>query len=185
MDGAENPSERARIQTATDLMPSEPSSVAVLQARYEALSQRDSGPEDSMRVQLLRVRLDSDVELAIPVDHLDEVLVAADITRVPHAPAAVIGVVGHRGAILAVVDLGSLLGLHAAAPGPQALVIVSAEGHRIALAVPEVVGMESASAPELAPAPNLADKHGGLLCAVLGGSIGVLDVSRVVRGISA
>lgn len=184
MDGEQSASQPTKIQTAAELMPSAASDVAVLQSRRDALNRRGSGPQDCPQVRLLRIRLDADTELAIPAARLDEVLVAADVTRVPHSPASVIGVVSHRGAILAVIDLRSLIGLPPAAHRAEALVIVAVNGTRIALAVPEVMGMESVAETELAPPPNFADARGGLLSAVLAGSVGVLDVSAMVRAIS-
>lgn len=184
MDGEQSAARPPKIQTAAELMPSAPGDVAVLQSRHDALNRRDSGPQDCPQVRLLRVRLDADTELAIPTEYLDEVLVAADVTRVPHSPAAVAGVVSHRGAILAVIDLCSLIGLPPAAHRAEALVIVAVSGTRIALAVPEVMGMESVAESELAPPPNFADVRGSLLSAVLAGSVGVLDVSAMVHAIS-
>lgn len=49
------------------------------------------------------------LRVAFAIDDVQEVLAPRTVTRLFHAPAALLGVIGLRGEILPVIDLGSLL----------------------------------------------------------------------------
>jgi purine-binding chemotaxis protein CheW len=63
-------------------------------------------------------------EYAVPIELVREVVRVADITRVPHAPAHIRGVMNLRGRILPVVETRSRLGLQPIEPTPASRVVV-------------------------------------------------------------
>ncbi len=71
-----------------------------------------------------------------------EILPATSATRIPGAPAAVLGLVNVRGMLVTVVDAARAIGL---APGPEtargSLVLVELRSHPLALAVDEVLDL--------------------------------------------
>jgi len=66
--------------------------------------------------------------VAIPAAAVRTVLRPRPLTRLPHAPAALLGLAAHRGAALPVVSLARLLGREPGAPGPGARIVVVATG---------------------------------------------------------
>jgi purine-binding chemotaxis protein CheW len=115
------------------------------------------------------------VELyAVPVEHVLEVAELGDVTPVPGAPPAVLGVWNLRGQILPVLDLGGLLGL-ARSIEPRRLVVVEAAGRRAGLAVDEVrdvavlPGSTEETESELLGGATLTEA----------GLVGVVDVLRL------
>ena len=62
--------------------------------------------------------------LALPAGAVREVLRPRPLTRVPHAPPALLGLAALRGAALPVVSLAALTGRAAAAPSPAARILV-------------------------------------------------------------
>jgi purine-binding chemotaxis protein CheW len=115
------------------------------------------------------------VELyAVPVEHVLEVAELGDVTPVPGAPPAVLGVWNLRGQILPVLDLGGLLGL-ARSIEPRRLVVVEAAGRRAGLAVDEVrdvavlPGSTEETESELLAGATLTED----------GLVGVVDVLRL------
>lgn len=73
--------------------------------------------------------------LGVPLPEVLEVVTPRECTRLPGAPAAVLGLVNLRGRVVTVVDLAATAGL---APGPSApgrVVVVEHRGRRVGLAV--------------------------------------------------
>lgn len=82
---------------------------------------------------------------ALPLDAVREVVVAPErFTRVPHAGAAVKGVMTLRGRVVPVVDLPRLLALEGKEAGPGTKVVLLELGRRdLGLLVTEVAGIEA------------------------------------------
>lgn len=74
-------------------------------------------------LQLVVFRLDRE-EYAVPIDEVREVVRVTDVTRVPHAPQHIRGVMNLRGRILPIVEIRSRLGLSPAELTPASRVIV-------------------------------------------------------------
>jgi purine-binding chemotaxis protein CheW len=74
---------------------------------------------------------------ALPVEGVLEVIALGEITAVPGADPAVLGVSNLRGQIVAVVDLAAVLGLRAP-HAPQRIVVAEDGGRRVGLAVESV-----------------------------------------------
>jgi purine-binding chemotaxis protein CheW len=115
-----------------------------------------------------------------------EVVVLADRTTVPRAPAYVLGVANLRGHVVPVVDLGQVLGLPAR-PADASLRTIVLEHGGIQIAVPadEVLGLESfdniVPRDDSSPSP-----HGELALGFLRRSDGLatlLDVPRLVGAV--
>ena len=81
--------------------------------------------------------------LAVEVAEAREILTVEALTRVPGAPAHVLGVVSRRGALLPVLDLRPLLAepSRPLEPGAPSLVVETGDGP-VGLAVDRVLGLE-------------------------------------------
>lgn len=86
--------------------------------------------------------------LAVEAGAVREILQAGDITRVPGAAEAVLGLVNVRGTLVPVVDCARAFGSGSCA-GSSALVLVERRGRPVALAVDEVLDLVSAPASAL------------------------------------
>jgi purine-binding chemotaxis protein CheW len=117
-------------------------------------------------------------EYALPVDDVLEVAELGEVTPVPGAGSAVLGVRNLRGQVVPVVELAAVLGLEAGRE-PARIVIVEQGGRRAGLAVDGVAGVqqlpdgsEEADSPHLARA-TLDD----------GALVGVVDVASVLQAV--
>jgi purine-binding chemotaxis protein CheW len=124
----------------------------------------------------VRVRV-ADEHYALAVEDVLEVAELGDVTPVPGAGAAVLGVRNLRGQVLPVVDLATVFDL----PPAQSERIVIAErgGLRAGLAVDAVAGVEELpEASEEVDSPHLA---GAALAD--GALVGVIDVGSVLEAV--
>ena len=123
--------------------------------------------------------------MAVDVLVAREVAVFADVTRVPCAPAHLLGVANLRGAILPVVDVRPVLGLAADRRGRGVTaLVVEEDGMRIAVVVEAALGLESFS--RILPSASAA--HGDLIHGLLprdGELIPLLDLSRVLHALDS
>lgn len=120
---------------------------------------------------------------AVPVEHVLEIATFRDVTRVPGAQPALIGVWNLRGRILTVIDLALVLGVESSGRAKY-LLVVEIDGRRAGLAVDGVRDVEYLDA-----AAEFADSD-LLLAAVTADDalIGILDLAQLVevleRGLS-
>ena len=63
-------------------------------------------------------------KFAIPVDHVQEIVEFGQVTKVPNAPAYMLGIINLRGRVLPLLDTKLKLGLHATAPTQKCRVLV-------------------------------------------------------------
>jgi purine-binding chemotaxis protein CheW len=136
-------------------------------------------PADAVVVRL------GDGRFAVALDEVAEVGKVPAVTRVPGAPGWVAGVVNWRGRILAVLDLGLLLGADAGVQGAAARLVVLVTD--VASVGVLVDGVEGTAA--------LGDEHEAVPAAVSGvgadlvrglvsredGPVALLDVGAVIR----
>jgi chemotaxis signal transduction protein len=117
---------------------------------------------------------------ALPVEEVLEVAEMGDVTPLPGAPRAIMGVRNLRGQVVPVVDLAGVLGLPGA-PLPSRIVIVERAERKAGLAVDAVVGVEELpDASEEADSPHLTG------AALFDGAlVGVLDVGSVLDAVEA
>lgn len=77
---------------------------------------------------------------AFPLAHVREILTPRPFTRLPGAGAGVCGLIGLRGRVVTVLDLGIILGVQPAAAGADhRLLLVDCGTRRVGIVVDEVV----------------------------------------------
>ncbi|WP_426959533.1 chemotaxis protein CheW [Muricoccus radiodurans] len=96
---------------------------------------RAAGEEQALTVAVAGERL------ALPADRVREVLRPRPVTRVPHAPRALLGLANLRGTALPVVSLAALTGREGAGPSPAARVVVTVGEAPIGLLVDAVFAL--------------------------------------------
>ena len=99
--------------------------------------------------------------LALPAGGVREVFRLRAMTRVPHAPAALLGLTSLRGAALPVVSLSVLMGRAAAAPSPAARVVVIEGEEPVGLLVEAVSAFGVGSGTPVDPHRLLAQAFAG------------------------
>lgn len=126
-----------------------------------------------------------DVEYAVDIARVREIIRPLPIVPMPHAPAAVAGVADHRGEVVPVLDVRRRFGLE---PAPTTRrtkwILVEASGRVIGLVADEVTEVLAASAEDRRALPDLGpgDAARGIASVVAhrGKLVFVLDVDRVV-----
>ncbi len=103
---------------------------------FEPLATREEDVERGPRGLLLAVRADRYV---VALDRVRVVLERPDVTRLPDAPPAVLGLVNVRGEVVPVLDTGAALGVGAQHGAPFLAVVDTASGP---------VALASAAPPE-------------------------------------
>jgi purine-binding chemotaxis protein CheW len=116
-------------------------------------------------------------DYALPVEEVVEVDELGEVTPMPGAPPAVLGVCNLRGQVVPVVDLATVLGL-ADAP-KERMMIVEDESGRAALVVSEV--MDVGTLPEISEQTDSDLLRGAVI--VDGALVGVIDVKRVLDAV--
>jgi chemotaxis signal transduction protein len=121
---------------------------------------------------------------AVEIGRAREVRIVDDYTVVPLAPPHVMGMTNLRGAIIPIVDLRVLLGLPTRV-GRVHVLVVEANGSRVALAVDRVVGVEALN-DLLEPAETIVDTAGLEQRQLQRGdeAIAVLDVVKIVDSLA-
>jgi len=125
-----------------------------------------------------------DVAYAVPIVHVQEIVVPLGLTELPHAPSAIAGVADHRGQVIPIVDLRARFRLP---PLPDRRrgkwILVRNEERRFGLAVDRVTDVFGTGGVEIRPAPALGggeDTRGIVgVTSYEGGLVFVLDVSRL------
>jgi purine-binding chemotaxis protein CheW len=124
----------------------------------------------------VRVRV-ADEHYALAVEDVLEVAELGDVTPVPGAGPAVLGVRNLRGQVLPVVDLATVFELQPTQP--ERIVIAERGGLRAGLAVDAVAGVE-----ELPEASEEVDsRHLGGAVLTDGTLVGVIDVGSVLEAV--
>lgn len=92
----------------------------------------------------------------LPVADIDEVVTAPEtLTRVPHAPAFIEGVMDLRGRVVPVIDQGKRFGADRAAPGARKVIVTAAGALQAGFMVDAVAGIRAIARSDLAPASEL------------------------------
>lgn len=98
-----------------------------------------AGPAPERELHLVVFRLDRE-EYAVPIGQVREVVRVGDITRVPHAPANIRGVMNLLGRILPIMELRSRLGMNVAELTPRSRVVVVEVSRRMVCLLVDSVG---------------------------------------------
>jgi len=129
--------------------------------RGERVAARRARAEARAETRLLSFTL-GDQAFALPLDRIDAVvLLADDVTAIPEAGAAVLGLMGWRGALLPLLSLGALLGRATALAKRPRVIIVSIEGHRTGLVVDVIGEVIAVPDADIDPVPPILLRGGG------------------------
>jgi len=109
-----------------------------------------SAPHDAGQMLSFRV---ADARFALPASAVREVMRRPKVTRVPHAPASLLGLGNLRGTVVPVVSLGALIGKPVGAGGR---VIVLEQADPVGILVDEVSTVTARSESEARPIDLLA-----------------------------
>lgn len=96
-----------------------------------------TAPATGQNGDVLTFKVDGEI-LSLPASDIAEIIRLRPVTRVPHGPAALLGVTNLRGAILPVVSLAGLMGRPVTAPAPSSRIVVTGNGKAVGLLVDEV-----------------------------------------------
>ena len=133
-----------------------------------------------MRGLHVRVRVANE-SYALPVEHVLEVAELGEVTPLPGAGAAVVGVRNLRGQVVTVVDLAAVLGLPSGTTTTARIVIAEQCGRTAGLAVDAVEGVE-----QLPKTTEEVDSRHLVRMIVDDGSlVGVLDVESILDAAEA
>jgi len=118
----------------------------------------------------------------IDMRHVLEVTAMRELTAVPCTPPFVLGVVNHRGRLLAVLDLCQLFALAPQGVTESSLVVaVQAGGMTFGLLTEAVLGIIQVGVHEVAPPPvTLSHDRQAFLQGVTAEMVTVLDLERLV-----
>ena len=110
--------------------------------------------ETTVRTSLLAAFFIRDAMFALDAAHVQEVIRAASVTRIRHAPEAVAGVINLRGKIVTLLDTGLILGFGQTAIGPESrIIIVDGKGEFIGMLVDRVGEVIEVEPHALDPVP--------------------------------
>ncbi|MEI7776290.1 MAG: chemotaxis protein CheW, partial [Verrucomicrobiota bacterium] len=125
-------------------------------------SDNDDDLEDDEQVVVFR--LDKE-EFGVPIRSVQEIVrVPDELTRVPHAPRFVEGVINLRGSVLPVIDLRIRLGLDRVERSDrQRIMVFLLNGVRTGFVVDQVAEVLRISRNAIEPAPTLSSEQGKLL----------------------
>lgn len=116
---------------------------------------------------------------AVPADTASEVVIVPSLTRVPGAPAHLLGIFAHRGELLPVIDLARLAG-EAPDEGPKRAVLVRTPKGAVALGASRVLGV-SALEGALQPLGDVGvQRHLRGPARAPGGEVAVIDTQTFV-----
>jgi purine-binding chemotaxis protein CheW len=128
-----------------------------------------------------------ELRLGVPSDNALEVLRAGLLTPLPRSPSFLLGVTGHRGQVLPVIDLLRFLGKGEARIGPRTRLFVGVSGTYVTGVVADtVLGLRRIPVADVLPPPlggDAAAEH--LLGVVLGksaeDSLSLLNFTKLLQ----
>lgn len=96
------------------------------------------------------------VNYAVPIGCVREIINPVEITRLPHAPPVVVGVADHRGEVVPIIDLRIRFGVKFVDDARRMKwILVDVGGMTIGLVVDRVTEVFGTGGAELRPAPSL------------------------------
>lgn len=112
---------------------------------------------------------------AVAAADVDEVVTQTAPTPLPLVPPAILGVVGHRGRVVALVDVARLLDPGTSPGAPASAVVVAAGDAVLALAADEIAGIVAVERGDVRAAA-VGDARDGVVSGVTPALGAVLDV---------
>lgn len=131
-----------------------------------------------------------DQEYAVDSSRVREITGRHPLTRVPHAPASLPGVMNLRGGVVPVMDLARCLSMEASGSGPEQNILIVEVAHpegdwQLGLLVREVLDVREAGSGRPQPVPELGGRAAvftaGLLRTGEGNTLRLLDLEALVR----
>lgn len=155
----------------------------ILQDRARALAKPLEAPPASRETLDLLVLGLAGERYGVDAAHVLEVIQLPELLPVPCTPPVVLGVVNHRGRVLAVLDLRRLfdLAVHERSTASRA-VIVQAAGMTFGVFSDAVEGLVRVGAHEVGPPPvSLTGARQAFIRGVTGDMVAVLDLEALIR----
>lgn len=127
-----------------------------------------------------------DLRLGVPSEGVREVVRAGVLTPLPRTPAFLLGVAGHRGEVLPVIDLLRFLGKGEARVGPRTRLFVGiSETFTAALVTDAIIGLRKIPVQHILPPPLGSDANAEHLIGVVTETsdsmpLTILDFARVM-----
>ena len=127
-----------------------------------------------------------ELRLGVGSEFVREVIRAGMLTPLPRSPAFILGVAGHRGEVLPVIDLLRFLGKGEARVGGRTRLFVGASGPFVAAVVADsVIGLRRILASDILPPPlggDSAVEHLlGVVHAGAGDALTLLNLSKLLQ----
>ena len=129
-----------------------------------------------------------DLMLGVPSVNVREVTRMGPMTPLPRMVAAVLGVVGHRGEVLPVVDLLRFLGVGELKPQARSRIFIGVAGSLSAAFLADmVIGLRKVYTADIWPAPVTGQVPAELLLGIVAtdregeGAINLLNLARVLQ----
>jgi purine-binding chemotaxis protein CheW len=129
-----------------------------------------------------------DLMLGVPSQNVREVTRMGPMTPLPRMVAAVLGVIGHRGEVLPVVDLLRFLGVGELKPNPRSRIFIGVAGNLSAAFMADtVIGLRKVVSADIWPAPVTGQVPAELLLGIVTtdregeGAINLLNLARVLQ----
>jgi purine-binding chemotaxis protein CheW len=96
-------------------------------------------------------------EFCVYVRSIREIRSWTPVTRIPHAPSYVLGIVNLRGLVLPIVDLAARLGYPSVEPGPRhAIMVAETQSQIVGLLVDGVSDIITVEGKDIQPVPDVA-----------------------------
>jgi purine-binding chemotaxis protein CheW len=130
----------------------------------------------------------SDIMFGVPSVNVREVTRMGPMTPLPRMNAAVLGVFGHRGEVLPVVDLLRFLGVGELKPMPRSRIFIGVSGSlSVAFLTDAVIGLKKVYTADIWPAPVTGSVPSELLLGIVAtdregeGALNLLNLARVLQ----
>lgn len=128
-----------------------------LQRALQGAPERAPPEKGRAEQELFFFRL-GELRLGVPSENVREVIRAGPLTPLPRAPSFFLGVCGHRGEVLPVLDLLRFLGKGEARINPRTRLFVGTAGTSVTAVVTDaVVGLQRVPVQEILPPPMSGD----------------------------
>jgi purine-binding chemotaxis protein CheW len=126
-----------------------------------------------------------DVQYALDIDRVREIVNPAPTSAIPHMPEVVVGVADHRGDVVPLVDARRHFGLPPGAPSRATKwILITAEDQLLGLVVDRVTDVFGSSTPPREPPPALGARETRGVSYVAsreGELVFVLDADKLAR----
>ena len=125
-----------------------------------------------------------DIQYAVDIHRVREIIRPLPLVALPHAPAGIAGVADHRGEVVPIIEMRQRFALPPQTDGRRAKWILILIGKRtVGLWVDSITGVLGATQSDHRPAPELGEGQASRgissVCAHASGLVFVLDVDRV------